>query len=77
MNIYIKSESNPHIPQQLFGNTVIVTFKQIKFHFYETHVKEVYTFSNYSVNSAPYFHANVLDSDTSNMKSNLLVMKHM
>lgn len=56
---------------------MIVTFKQIKFHSYETHVKEVYTFSNYSVNSAPYFHANVLDSDTSNMKSNLLVMKHM
>lgn len=56
---------------------MIVTFKQIKFHSYETHVKEVYTLCNYFVNSDPYFHAYVLDSDKSNMKSNLLVMKHM
>lgn len=63
--------------QQLFGQTMIVSFKQIKFHSYETHVSEVYTFSNYSVNSTPYFHANVLDSDKWNMKSNLLVMKHV
>lgn len=39
--------------------------------------KEVYTFSNYSVNSATHSNANAFEIDTANTKSNLLVMKHM